>query len=114
MSAFKFFSVCVIAAAGFGATADIIILVNGGVLEGKVRYEGDKVIIEQEAGRITLSADSVDHIEKKDTNIDLFEKKLAEASQKKDATASDYVAVTQFAAERGLQSRAQVASSAKR
>jgi len=109
MSGFKIFSACVVAAIGFSARADIVYLVNGGVLEGKVHYEGNKVIIEQEAGRITLSADSVDHVEKKDTNIDLFDKKLATVSEKKDATADDYVAVAQFAAERGLRSRATIA-----
>jgi hypothetical protein len=46
-----------------GARADRVILATGSVLEGKATRVGEKVVVEVEAGRLTLSAGSVARIE---------------------------------------------------
>jgi hypothetical protein len=54
--------------------ADDVHLDNGEVIEGKVTRTGDKVVIELESGRISLSADSVKRVEKRESGIEHFEK----------------------------------------
>src|SRR4051812_34053388 len=90
---------CVISTLALTSRADIVYLTNGGVLEGKVTYEGNRIVIEQANGRITLAADKVDHVEKKETDVETFDKKLAGLNGKKDVAAADFVSLAQFASE---------------
>jgi hypothetical protein len=56
------------------AAADDVHLDNGEVIEGRATRAGDKIVIELESGQISVSADSVKHIEKRESNVDRFEK----------------------------------------
>jgi hypothetical protein len=98
-----------IATVALSSHADIVYLTNGGVLEGKVTYEGNRIVIEQANGRITLPADKVDHVEKKETDVETFDKKLAELNGKKDVAAADFVSLAQFASEHNMRTRAELA-----
>ena len=56
------------------AAADDVQLDNGEVIEGRATRSGDTVKIELESGQITLHADSVKHIDKRESNVERFEK----------------------------------------
>jgi hypothetical protein len=56
------------------AAADDVHLDNGEVIEGRATRNGDKVEIELESGKISLSADDVKHIEKRESSVERFEK----------------------------------------
>jgi hypothetical protein len=62
-----------LAMAAGAARADRVFLVGGTVLDGKAERRGGKVIVEGEAGTITLPADSVARIEKGETALSRFE-----------------------------------------
>jgi hypothetical protein len=55
--------------------ADDVHLESGNVIEGKVTRHDDKVVIEMESGQITLSADSIKHIDKRESNVEQFERR---------------------------------------
>lgn len=54
--------------------ADDVQLDNGEVIEGRATRSGDKVTIELESGHITLHADDVKHIERRESSVERFEK----------------------------------------
>jgi hypothetical protein len=47
---------------------------NGEVIEGRATRAGDKVVIELESGQITLHADNVKNIERRESSVERFEK----------------------------------------
>jgi hypothetical protein len=53
--------------------ADQVHLVGGTQLEGKATRHGDKIEVETESGRITLSANDVDHIERGSSTVQRYE-----------------------------------------
>jgi hypothetical protein len=54
--------------------ADDVHLDNGEVIEGRATRTGDKIVIELESGQITLSAESVKRIEKRESSVERYEK----------------------------------------
>lgn len=56
------------------AAADDVHLDNGEVIEGRATRSGDRIVIEMESGQISLSADSVKHIEKRESSVERFDK----------------------------------------
>jgi hypothetical protein len=67
--------VCVVSAVSVAnlanlAAADEVHLDNGEVIEGKAERHGDKVTIELESGRITLSAANVKQIVKRESSVE--------------------------------------------
>jgi len=97
----------ILVAAGL-AHADIVYLTNGGVLEGKVRYVGNTIIVESASGYVTLPVEKVDHVEVKKGNVEEFDDRLA-ALTKANAGAAEFVALAQFAGTLGMNSRAEIA-----
>jgi len=56
------------------AAADDVHLDNGEVIEGRATRFGDKVVIELESGQISLSADSVKRIDRRESRVEHYEK----------------------------------------
>jgi hypothetical protein len=56
------------------ARADDVHLAGGNVIEGKVVRDEGRVTIELESGRITLSADSVERIDRRESTVEHFER----------------------------------------
>ncbi|MEY4577659.1 MAG: hypothetical protein RL701_2362, partial [Pseudomonadota bacterium] len=60
------------------AHADTVVLASGQVVEGRAVRHADKVTIELEAGSITLNADDITHIDKRESNVDRYERMYAQ------------------------------------
>jgi len=56
------------------AAADDVHLDNGEVIEGRATRSGDKITIELESGQISLTADSVKRIDKRESRVERYEK----------------------------------------
>jgi hypothetical protein len=70
----RFWTLCVLAVvASTPVRADQVYLVGGTQLEGKATRRGDRVVIEMGAGQITLSADSVQRIERGQSSVQRYE-----------------------------------------
>ena len=54
--------------------ADDVHLESGNVIQGKVTRHDDKVVVEMESGQITLSADSVKRVDKRESSVEHFER----------------------------------------
>jgi hypothetical protein len=54
--------------------ADDVHIEGGSVVEGKVTRHADKVTIELESGQITLSADAVQRIDKRESSVEHFDR----------------------------------------
>jgi hypothetical protein len=87
------------------ASADIVYLVNGGVLEGRVRYEDGRIVIEQPTGKVYLDSSKVDRIEKSKTEMDVFEERLADLKKKDAPAADEYTQLARYAMEHGMKAR---------
>jgi len=74
--------VLVAASAAAGARADIINLTNGNQLEGRATVEGDRVKVQMGQGWLFLRKEAVASIEKKDTPLDVFDRKYAALAPK--------------------------------
>jgi hypothetical protein len=59
------------------ARADDVHLSGGNVIEGKVSRDQGHVTVEMESGRITLSADSVERIDRRESTVEHFERAYA-------------------------------------
>ena len=79
--------------------ADTVYLTNGNTLEGRVRYEGGKIIVEQASGEITLDKSKVDYVEQKKTAMDDFDDRFKALAAKDGVKADDFVALGEFAAD---------------
>lgn len=84
------------------AFADQVHLRSGSVIEGKARREGDKVIVEVEAGSLTLSADSVTRIDASETEMERVDARLGRLDPN---DAKGLLALADFCRERGLKTR---------
>jgi hypothetical protein len=84
------------------ANADSVHLVGGSVIEGKAIRQGDKVIVELSGGQIAVDAESVERIERSESDVDRFERRYA-ALGKSDVAAR--VALADFCRDRGLRER---------
>jgi hypothetical protein len=60
-------------AAANGVRADQVHLVGGAQLDGKATRHGDKIVVELESGQITLSADSVERIDRGQSTVQRFQ-----------------------------------------
>jgi len=60
------------------ALADYVHLEGGRVLEGKVEQRGDQVTIELESGTISLPAADVKQIERRESDVERFERRYAQ------------------------------------
>ena len=65
---------CVLFGSAPLVAADDVHLDNGEVIEGRAKRSGDKVVIELESGQISLSADSVKRIDKRESTVERYEK----------------------------------------
>jgi len=90
------------ACAASTARADDVHLSGGHVIEGKVVRDADRVTIEMESGRITLSADSVERIERRESSVEHFERAYA-ALRPDDVRAR--LALANYCREHGMQAR---------
>jgi hypothetical protein len=59
------------------AHADRVHLIDGAVIEGKATREGERVVIEVDAGRLTVPADQVARIEAASSPVQQFEQRRA-------------------------------------
>lgn len=88
---------------GGAVNADTVTLVNGNTLEGRVRYENGKIVVEMAGGTVVLDKSKVAEVEEKRTAIHEYHDKFAALKAKKDdATAAEYAALAQFAEDNGL------------
>jgi hypothetical protein len=81
------------------AFADTVYLTNGNTLEGRVRYEGGKIIIEQASGEITLDKSKVEYVEQGRTAMDDFDDRFKALAAKEGVKAEEFVALGEFAAD---------------
>lgn len=65
---------CVLCSGAPLVAADDVHLDNGEVIEGRATRSGDKVVVELESGQISLSADSVKRIDKRESSVERYEK----------------------------------------
>ncbi|HTU63493.1 MAG TPA: hypothetical protein VMF89_33755, partial [Polyangiales bacterium] len=65
---------CVLCGSPPLVAADDVHLDNGEVIEGRATRNGDKVVIELESGQISLTAESVKRIDKRESRVEQFEK----------------------------------------
>ncbi|MCZ7646425.1 MAG: hypothetical protein M5U26_14265 [Planctomycetota bacterium] len=86
------------------ARADFVYLSNGGVLEGKAVLKDGKYHIEQPTGTVVVDAAKVERIEKRKTDMEVFDERF-EALETADACAE----LGRFADQRNLKSRAVLA-----
>lgn len=84
------------------ARADDVHLVGGTQLEGKATRRGDKVVIEMESGQITLSADGVERIEQRRSNVDRY---LELAHQLKPNDVQGRIALADYCRDHDMQAR---------
>jgi hypothetical protein len=91
------------------ASADIVYLVNGGMLEGRVTMEDGRIVIEQPTGKVYLNSSKVDHIEKSRTDMDVYDERFAGLKKNDATTGEDYAQLGIFATEHGMKARAETA-----
>ena len=89
---------CGLSLAG-AAHADEVHLTGGNVIEGKVVRDAGRVTIEMESGRITLSSDSVERIERRESSVEHFDR--AYAALKRDDV-SGRLALANYCRDRGM------------
>jgi len=82
--------------------ADTVTLTNGNTLEGVVRYEGNKVIIEMAGGVVVLDKSKVIQVEEKRMPLHDFNDRYAALKKNANASADDYVALARFAEENNI------------
>jgi len=90
------------------AHADIVYLLNGGTLEGKVTKKDGKVYIERHDGLVVISADQVDYIEAKKTDFELYLERFKELKLDAEGAGQKYADLGQWAAERNFKTQAEV------
>lgn len=93
---------CVLCGQAPLVAADDVHLDNGEVIEGRATRAGDKVVIELESGTISLSADSVKRIHKRESNVERFER--AYKSLPADAVA-ERMQLANYCRDRGMRER---------
>lgn len=83
------------------ARADEVVLRNGAVFSGVVREEGDRVVVEVDAGTMTFRRADVREVRRTEDPLREFERRLSAAGD-----AEAYYELALWARERGLTSRA--------
>lgn len=84
------------------ARADRVQLVDGAVIEGEARREGDKVVIELDAGEITLAADEVARI---DEGPSVLARLAALEATERRRGVPGWMALADFCRDEGLRTR---------
>jgi len=84
------------------AFADTVYLTNGATIDGRARYEGGKVIVEQLAGDIIFDESRVEMVDKKRTLLDDFDDKLKALNANANSTADEYAGLARFCEENGI------------
>lgn len=107
----RFLALALLLACG-AASADIVYLTNGRSIEGKVTVKGDKVIVQKPDGVVILDASKVDHIEKKESLVEAYEKQLAamteaEKTDKAETAAAKFAELGQWARSRDMDNQAE-------
>jgi|GEM_PF-5834887 len=100
-----FIGICILAAP-YAVHADTVYLTNGNTLEGRVRYENGRVIVEQSAGEVILDKSKVEHVEKSRTALDDFDDRTRALERKEKPSAQDWGDLAQFAALKKLRNQA--------
>ena len=85
-----------------GVFADTVTLANGNTLEGVVRYEGNKIIIEMAGGVVVLDKNKVIQVEEKRTPLHEFNERYAALKKNEKATAEEYADLARMADENGI------------
>jgi len=85
----KALTMLVVLAAALPASADDVHLTNGGMVEGKARRVGDKVVIETPAGTVELAASEVQRIVVGKTRHDRYVERRDELAAGDDAKNAD-------------------------
>ncbi|MHC4916155.1 MAG: hypothetical protein ACYTGB_11765 [Planctomycetota bacterium] len=88
--------------AAAAARADVVYLKNGKSIEGKVTVEGDRVVVEIPHGTISFPRAKVLRIERRESRIEVYERKYA-ALPEKDAAAR--LTLAEWCAREGLGNR---------
>lgn len=99
--------VLMLALAAGTARADIVYLLNGGQIEGKVTRRDGKVYIEQPDGVVIVSEDEVDYIEPKATPLEIYGEKLKAIAAQADGQAEAYAQLGKWCGENKLKNQAQ-------
>ncbi|HVU04362.1 MAG TPA: hypothetical protein VHE30_21540 [Polyangiaceae bacterium] len=84
------------------ARADRVVLTGGTVLEGKASRSGDRVVVEVEAGTVTLPAAAVQKVEKSESPVDTFVQRYA-ALKPKDVSAR--LSLADYCRDHGMRGR---------
>jgi hypothetical protein len=79
------------------ASADIVYLANGGMLEGRVTMEDGRIVVEQPTGKVYLDSSKVDRIEKSKTDLVVFDERLAKLKKLYAPTGEFYAQLGIFA-----------------
>lgn len=82
--------------------ADTVYLTNGATIEGRARYEGGKVVVEQLAGDVIFDESRVEMVDKKRTVLDDHDDKLKALLANAAATADDHAALARYCEENGI------------
>ena len=88
------------------AFADLVHLKNGRVIEGKVRRENGRIYIQQPDGTIIISADKVDHIEEKESILDVYENKLKDIDAKGPDAGKQFAELGKWCQDKGMSNQA--------
>lgn len=84
------------------AFADTVYLTNGATIEGRARYEGGKVVVEQLAGDIMFEESRVEMVDKKRTLLDEYDDKLKALTANANSTADEYAGLARYCEENGI------------
>jgi hypothetical protein len=87
--------------AALPALGDEVVLKNGSVLRGIVHEQGEKVVLELEDGKVTLSRSMIKEIRRNEALIKELDDKLQGA-----VTADEYYQAALWALQRGMETRA--------
>lgn len=82
--------------------ADTVFLTNGATVEGRARYSGGKVIVEQLAGDVIFDESRVEAVDKKRTLLDDYDDKLKALTNNPNSTADEFAALARYCEENGI------------
>ncbi|MCX7804939.1 MAG: hypothetical protein N3A38_07080 [Planctomycetota bacterium] len=88
------------------ARGDIVYFKNGWSVEGRVRREGDRIVIENRTCRASFRMELVERVEEKETDEEAFETRRKDLDPR---DAEGFFRLGQWAAERGMDAEARMA-----
>ena len=96
---------CVLFAGAPLVAADDVHLDNGEVIEGRATRAGDKVVIELASGQISVSADSVKRIERRESSVERYQKAYDKLSPE---AVSERMKLADYCRDHGMRERERV------